>query len=180
VRIFTIGHSNHEFSKFVELLKSNDITTLVDVRTAPYSRYNPQFNKRRLEQELPRREIQYIFAGQYLGGRPSDPACYRRSSVPDENDDYVNEVDYSLVMQQAWFVKGINRLLELANMDTIAIMCAEEDPQNCHRHHLIARYIITKYPQFEIQHIRGDGCVYSVERVKQSLCNKEAKQLQLL
>jgi len=61
----------------LRLLEDNGIVLLVDVRTAPYSRYNPQFNKELLETVLARHGIQYAHAGKYLGGHPSDPTCYK-------------------------------------------------------------------------------------------------------
>jgi uncharacterized protein (DUF488 family) len=161
MRLFTIGHSVHSLDKFVHLLDENGIMTLVDVRTAPASRYQPQFNKANLEQLLPQHAIQYVFAGKYLGGRPSDPTCYKKRILPAEGADYLHEVDYPEVMNRTWFVKGIQRLLELADEQTAAIMCSEEDPALCHRHHLIAQYILHHCPEVSVQHIRGNGIVFS-------------------
>jgi uncharacterized protein (DUF488 family) len=69
-------------------------------------------------------------------------------------------VDYPEVMKRIWFIKGIQRLLELADEQTTAIMCSEEDPALCHRHHLIAKYILHEYPEVNVQHIRGNGIVF--------------------
>ncbi len=73
MKLLTIGHSNHTVEKFIRLLEDNRVMTLVDVRTSPASRYNPQFNKELLAASLDARYIQYVFAGKFLGGRPSDP-----------------------------------------------------------------------------------------------------------
>lgn len=89
MKLFTIGHSNHNLEKFIRLLEDNSINTLVDVRSAPYSRYNPQFNKEILESSLSQRTIQYAYAGKYLGGRPSDPSCYKSRELPKEGIDYL-------------------------------------------------------------------------------------------
>lgn len=161
MKLFTVGHSAHSLEKLVHLLDENGVMMLVDVRTTPASRYQPQFNKANLEQLLPQHYIQYVFAGKYLGGRPSDPTCYKRRVLPPEGADYLHEVDYPEVMKRVWFVKGIQRLLELADEQTTAIMCSEEDPAICHRHHLIAKYILREYPEVNVQHIRGDGIVFS-------------------
>ena len=115
MKLLTIGHSNHSLDKLIRLLEANGVMTLVDVRTAPASRYNSHFNKSNLEQELPRREIQYVFAGKFLGGRPSDPTCYKSRALPAEGAYYLHEVDYQEVMKRDWFVKGVTRLLEIAD-----------------------------------------------------------------
>jgi len=61
-------------------------------------------------------------------------------------------------MQREWFVRGIERLIEMAYEQTTVIMCSEEDPAHCHRHHLIAKYLLAEYPEIIVRHIRGDGC----------------------
>ena len=165
MKLLTIGHSNHGLEKFIRLLEENGVMTLVDVRSAPHSRHNPQFNKENLEQELPRREIQYVFAGRYLGGRPTDPTCYKNRQLPVEGADYLFEVDYPEVMKRDWFIKGVQRLLELADEQTTAIVCSEEDPAHCHRHHLIAKYLMREHPEVKVQHIRGDGKVFGAASI---------------
>jgi uncharacterized protein (DUF488 family) len=157
MRLFTIGHSNHNLEKFVQLLQDNGIMMVVDVRSAPYSRYVSHFNKGSLERELPRHGILYAFAGQDLGGRPSDPSCYKKGVVPTGKADYRHEVDYPAMMQREPFKEAIRHLLELAEQQATAILCSEEDPDRCHRHHLIARYLIAEHPEVSVQHIRGDG-----------------------
>ena len=183
MKLFTVGHSNHSFSEFVELLESNGILALVDVRTAPVSRYNPQFNQENLEHDLPEHGIEYAFAGQYLGGRPSDPACYKSRRLPAEGAegiDYLHEVDYSEVMKRTWFIKGIERLLEMADEQTTAIMCSEEDPAQCHRHHLIAKYLMDEHPDVKVMHIRGDGTVFGAASIRSSVNKSTAEQPPLL
>lgn len=160
MKLFTIGHSNHSLEKLLRLLDDNGIELLVDVRTAPYSRYNAQFNRESLEAALVRHGIEYAYAGKYLGGRPTDPTCYKSRTLPAEGTDYLHEVDYPEVMRREWFIKGMDRLLELADERRTAIMCSEEDPAACHRHHLIAAYLMDEHPHVEVQHIRADGSVY--------------------
>ena len=177
IKLFTVGHSNHSLDKFIRLLEDNGIMLLVDVRTAPHSRYNPQFNKENLEGVLPQHGIQYAFAGKYLGGRPSDPTCYKSRALPAEGADYLHQVDYPEVMKRIWFVQGIDRLLELADEQTTAIMCSEEDPAECHRHHMIARYLIAEHPEVDVRHIRGDGTIYRATSVSTTVDQPQAKQL---
>ena len=154
--------------------------TLVDVRSAPHSRYNPQLNKENLESVLPQRDIQYAWAGKYLGGRPSDPTCYKGQSLPPEGADYLHEVDYPEVMKRKWFVQGINRLLEMADEQTTAIMCSEENPAECHRHHLIAQYLMAEHPEVDVRHIRGDGTVFGAKSILTSVDKPVAEQPPML
>lgn len=179
MKLYTIGHSNHPIEKFVQLLEENSIMLLVDVRSAPYSRYNPQFNKENLANVLPEQMVEYAFAGKYLGGRPSDPSCYKSRVLPADETDFLHEVDYQEVMKRNWFRQGIIRLLELADENTTAIMCSEEDPAHCHRHHLIARFLLEEYPEVDVQHIRGDGAVYSAKSIHTSVDTPPAEQLPL-
>jgi len=179
MKLFTIGHSNHSLDKFIGLLERHGVVTLVDVRSAPYSRFNPQFNRKNLESALPQRGIGYVYAGQQLGGRPSDPGCYKSRTLPGKGADYPSELDYPEVMKRPWFVEGIERLLELADQQTTAIMCSEEDPSRCHRHHLIAQYLAAQHPDVDVQHIRRDGTVIDVRLLKGSANVPAVEQMRL-
>ena len=169
--VYTIGHSRHPIDKFLQLLAGHGIVQLLDVRSSPYSRFNPQFNKASLQLSLLNHNIQYIYAGTELGGRPRDPSCYKLGATPGKEKDYLKEVDYQVVMKRAWFITGIQQLLDLAKHDTTSIMCSEEDPSYCHRHHLIAAYLIRQYPDVTIFHIRKDGNLLNAKSI-QSLPNK--------
>jgi uncharacterized protein (DUF488 family) len=153
--VFTIGHSNHTEARFVALLGQHGIELLVDVRSAPYSRFNPHFNRDNLRLLLRETGVQYAFAGEKLGGRPTDPTCYRHDEVPDPGTNYLKEVDYVEVEKRAWYQEGITRLLELAARQRVVVMCSEEDPEACHRHHLIARTLLNR--GVNVLHIRQDG-----------------------
>jgi uncharacterized protein (DUF488 family) len=179
IKLYTIGHSNHSLDQFVRLLEENGVMTLVDVRSAPYSRYNPHFNRENLEAALRERDIQYAYAGKFLGGRPTDPACYRSRALPPEGADYLHEVDYPEVMKRDWFLKGIERLLELADEQTTAIMCSEENPAQCHRHHLIAKYLMANRPEVKVSHIRSDGTVYGASSITETVHAPTSEQLSL-
>ena len=179
IKLYTIGHSNQSLDRFIHLLEDNGIMTLVDVRSAPYSRYNPHFNKENLESALREHDIQYAYAGKFLGGRPTDPTCYKSRTLPAEGADYLHEVDYPEVMKREWFIKGIERLLELADEQTTAIMCSEENPAQCHRHHLIAKYLMTKHPEVTVKHIRADGTVYSAAALTETVDAPTSEQLSL-
>lgn len=176
MKLYTIGHSNHNIEKFISLLDENGIALLVDVRSSPYSRYNPQFNKENLATVLPQHEIQYTYAGKYLGGRPSDPTCYKNKVLSAGEADYLHLVDYPEVMKRKWFIRGVERLLELADEQTSVIMCSEENPAECHRHHLIAKFIMDKYPEVNIRHIRGNGTVFGAASILISVYKPEVEQ----
>ena len=179
MKLYTIGHSNHNIGEFIKLLEANSIMLLVDVRSAPYSRYNPHFNKENLQQILFQQDIQYAYAGKYLGGRPIDPSCYKGGQIPEEGADYLHEVDYPEVMRKNWFIKAIERLLELADQDLTTIMCSEEDPALCHRHHLIAKYLSEVYPELDVLHIRGGGNILNARSILASVNKESADQLRL-
>ena len=179
MKLYTIGHSNHSSLDFIKLLEENGIMQLVDVRSAPYSRYNPQFNKESIANELSQHDIQYAYAGKFLGGRPTDPACYKQKKIPEGGVDYLHEVDYPEVMKRSWFVQGIDRLLEMADQDLTAIMCSEEDPALCHRHHLIARYLIDVHPEVHVLHIRGNGKIFNAMSLHASVEKESGDQLSL-
>jgi len=153
--IYTIGHSNTPAGRIIDLLRQHEIEVLVDVRSSPYSQYNPQFNRETFEQALKQAGLVYKYAGEYLGGRPKDPTCYKNGQLPDGHADYLHLVDYPAVMTKDFFRKGIQRLLALAETGRVAVMCSEEDPAQCHRHHLIGRYLVQQ--GLTVVHIRGDG-----------------------
>jgi len=177
MKLLTIGHSNHSLDRLAGLLKAHGVRTLVDVRTAPYSRYHVQFNKGALEQGLGQYGVAYVFEGESLGGRPSDPTCYKSGVLPSEDTDYLQEVKYPEVMKRPWFVRGIQRLLDLAMRELTVILCSEEDPAKCHRHHLIARYLMAECPDVEVEHIRGDGSLMPARKVADN--KPESRQLSL-
>jgi uncharacterized protein (DUF488 family) len=177
IRLHTIGHGNRSLSEFTHLLKENGIDLVVDVRSSPYSRYNPQYNKENLEFSLKEVNIQYIFKGKQLGGRPTDPSCYKSRTIPSEETDYLHEVDYREVMKRDWFRKGIDHLLELAQEVSVAIMCSEEDPAHCHRHHLIAKFIMESFPEdVEVFHIREDNVVFNANQIQKSVSEEKGQQ----
>ena len=176
MKLYTIGHSNHPFSALVGLLNEREIVNLVDVRTDPYSRYNPQFNKETLEYELPRHKIRYLYMGKVLGGRPDDPKLYKHRAPGSGQVDFLHEVDYPQIMRRDWFQQSIRELLDLAELDNSAILCSEENPAECHRHHLIAKYIMENFPEVEVRHIRGDGQEYSAKSVLKSVNDPPAVQ----
>ena len=172
--LYTIGHSTLVMDDFLALLKENYIQVLIDVRSQPYSRFNPQYNRESFKHAMAYANIEYIFAGEYLGGRPGDPTCYKDDVVPDGKADYLKLVDYAEVMKRDWYQRGIQRLLEIASERQIVIMCSEEDPMGCHRHHLIAQTLLKQ--GIPVWHIRSDGRVEEAKPLPEKI---ESQQLSL-
>jgi uncharacterized protein (DUF488 family) len=145
--IYTIGHSKHPIDRFIALLQQHDIDALADVRSTPYSRFNPQFNKEKLQTALAAVGIRYVFLGEELGARTKDPSCY----------DAEGRVSYTKLAQTAPFRKGIERLLTGMQQHRIAIMCAEREPLDCHRTILVSREL--ERAGVPVTHIRHDGAL---------------------
>jgi uncharacterized protein (DUF488 family) len=125
--IFTIGYGDRNIESFTAVLQQYQIAYLIDVRTAPYSKFKPDFSKERLERALAHVGIRYLFLGDQLGGRPSDPDCYT-------ND----KVDYEKIKSKAWYQEGIGRLQNAFQQQRrVALMCSEGKPENCHRSKLL-------------------------------------------
>src|SRR5438552_11646403 len=120
--VFTIGHSNLELATFVALLKQHGIQAVADVRSSPYSQHNPQFNREPLQRALSEQGISYVFLGQELGARRSEPECYVNGRA-----------DYSLIAQTTAFRRGLDRIIQGSAKMRVAMMCAEKDPLDCHR-----------------------------------------------
>ena len=142
--LYTIGHSNHTIEKFVDLLKQHKIEVVADVRSAPYSRYCPQFNKDILAARLEAAGVGYMFLGKELGGRPDDSSCYENGRV-----------NFGLIAERKEFREGLQKLLAKGSKYRVAIMCAEKDPLDCHRAILVCGSL--KGESIRIKHILGDG-----------------------
>lgn len=154
-KIYTVGHSNKTDLEFIDLLKKYQIDTVVDVRSSPYSRFVPQFNQNKLSQTLTSYGIDYKFLGNCLGGRPKDPACYKNGTLPEGKANYLELVDYREVAKRDFYKQGIHNLVNIAKDHRTVVLCSEEDPNRCHRKHLITKTLIEL--GVTISHIRGNG-----------------------
>jgi uncharacterized protein (DUF488 family) len=143
--LYTIGHSNQTIGEFLTLLARHDIEALVDVRSAPYSRYVPHFNKRELQQAIQDAGLRYVYLGRELGGRPDDPALY----------DDEGHARYDLIAETEIFNASLERLKTGVASYQVAIMCSEEDPTDCHRRLLVGR--VMRRDGYRVLHIRGHG-----------------------
>lgn len=142
--VFTIGHSTHTQESFIALLRQHRITALGDVRSTPYSRANPQFNREVLRKVLRRCGIVYVFLGKELGGRSEDPACYEHGKVR-----------YDRLARTELFRHGLERVQEGMKKYRLALMCAEKEPLECHRTILVARHLAAL--GLDVEHIHVDG-----------------------
>lgn len=150
-KIYTVGHSNHSIEKFIGLLSANGVTAIADVRSQPFSRRNPQFNKERLAATLAQHGIAYVFLGRELGARSEDPACYKDGRV-----------QYARLAASPIFKSGIERVLAGSQKYRLALMCAEKEPLDCHRTLLVCRAL--DQVGVSIAHILADATVEPQEK----------------
>jgi uncharacterized protein (DUF488 family) len=149
--VWTVGHSNHDFGVFAGLIASEGIEYLVDVRSYPYSRFAPQFNRDDLQQAIGRAGIRYLYLGEELGGRPTR----------DEHYDAHGHALYGPMSEDPSFRAAIRRVLDGAGKHRLALVCSEGEPRNCHRRLLVGR-VLTDHG-VELRHILPDGAL-AVER----------------
>jgi uncharacterized protein (DUF488 family) len=154
--LFTIGHSDHAAGVFIDLLRQHGVNALTDVRSSPYSRRYPQFNREALAADAERAGIRYVFLGAELGARRSEPDCYEDGKAR-----------YPLIARSPLFAQGLERVRQGAEKYRIALMCAEKDPLTCHRAILVCRHLRDSISP--IQHIREDGRLESHEELESRL-----------
>ena len=147
-RVLTVGHSTQSLEEFLSLLSPNGVTVIADVRSTPFSRFTPYFNRDVLRAALVRRGIGYVFLGNELGARSEDKNCYVQGRV-----------QYSLLAKTSLFQAGIDRVILGAATERIALMCAEKDPLDCHRTILISRSLVAC--GIGVDHILANGSIES-------------------
>lgn len=145
--LWSIGHSNHSIERFLALLGEHQIALLADVRTMPYSRHWPQFNRGDLERGLRAGGVEYLFLGRELGGKPEDPALRGPHGLP----------DYDAIAATPRYQEGLARLTAAGAARRVAFMCSEGDPAHCHRERLVARSL--RALGWRVHHILGDGTI---------------------
>jgi uncharacterized protein (DUF488 family) len=143
--VYTIGHSSHSFETFAGLLSGHGIEVVVDTRSAPYSKFAPQFDRAALQRDLTQSGIKYLFLGAELGGRPRGDDYYDASG----------RVLYGKRTSDSAFQNGIERLERGMTQFRVALMCGEEDPAHCHRRLLVGRVLLER--GHNLLHIRADG-----------------------
>jgi uncharacterized protein (DUF488 family) len=143
--VLTIGHSTHPVEQLLSLLQQHGVQVLVDVRSQPYSRFAHQFNRENLQPVVTNAGLRYLFLGEELGGRQLGRITLLQERL----------AAYERLAEAPQFQRGLDRVLAEAESRTVAILCAEEDPTECHRRVWVARGLRERGAT--VQHIRGDG-----------------------
>lgn len=153
IPIYTIGYGSRSITELIEVLHQHEIAYLIDVRSAPYSRYKPEFSKAPLANELERHNIRYVFMGDTLGGRPDDETCYVNGKV-----------DYEKVKATEFYQRGIERLhTAFTQQQSVVLMCSEGKPEECHRCKLIGTTLTTQ--NIRVIHIDENGEQMTQEQI---------------
>jgi uncharacterized protein (DUF488 family) len=164
--IYTLGHSTHPLTYFLSLLRENNVNCLIDVRSIAASSYNPQYSKEPLSNFLKNNEIIYMHLPEEFGARHTDP------DLLDEK----GKVDFTKVRKSWNFKNGVGRLWAGINKGyTIALMCSESDPFDCHRFSMIT--VALQQDGFQVLHIMKDKTLKTTSDLEQQLLKKYALQL---
>lgn len=144
--LLTVGHSNHRLSHFIELVCTHGVGVIADVRSSPYSKFNPQFNQPLLKSALKESGITYLFLGKELGARRSEPECYKDGRTV-----------YDRIGKTTAFGEGLTEIRNRVQGEDLALMCAEHDPITCHRTILVCHAL--RHDRMNIKHILKDGSI---------------------
>ena len=154
--IFSLGHSTQQLERFISLLIKHKIDVVADVRSSPFSRFNPQFNRESLADGLRSAGVKYVFFGKELGARANDPSCYINGKV-----------QYARLAAREEFKSAIARL-KLGSIDhRIALVCAEKEPLDCHRTILVSQALAKD--GLQVNHIHLDGSLETHEAALERL-----------
>lgn len=165
---FTIGYGDYPIDRFIPFLQNVSIDAIIDVRSSPYSRFNPHFNREILENSLSRSDIGYHYMGDKIGGRYSDSGLL----YPD------GTVNYKKVQNTEKFQEGIAELLSIISSGKpVALMCAEKEPERCHRFALISPVLQSK--GISVIHIRPDMKLQANEDLERELIDSFFDTLQV-
>lgn len=155
--ILTVGYGKLSIDEFCGLLHKRKVTYLVDVRSRPYSKYQPDYSRESIEQTLQQCGIKYVFMGELLGGMPSDPDCYQNGKV-----------SYEDCRTKSFHKAGIARLRRAWEQKLpIAVMCACGKPQLCHRSKLIGVSLLSE--GIPVLHMDDEGQVCTQEDIAEKL-----------
>lgn len=154
--IFTIGHSNLDIINFINLLLANKIELVIDVRSAPFSKMYPHFNRDSIESSLKHNLIKYLYFGDSIGGRSKNTGDYLKGRIL-----------YRKLAEKPEYISSIKKVIEIATKHRIVLMCSEKEPLECHRTLLVSRSI----EMFEVKvlHIHGSGKIESQNETLQRL-----------
>lgn len=156
LKVLTIGHSTHQYERFLALLRGAGVTAVADVRTAPFSRYSPHFNREQIRCKLRLDGIAYAFLGQQLGGRPQNRISYCNGIA-----------DYEKMATTGEFKAGLDRILDGAKRYRIVLMCSEHDPLDCHRCLLVGRALAEQ--DVQVDHILHNATAIDHAEIEERL-----------
>ncbi len=162
VEVLTIGHSTLPYERFLALLRKAAVTAVADVRTSPFSRHFPHFNRDVLRDELRQDSIAYVFLGEELGGRPKDKRFFCDGVA-----------DYEKMAETEEFARGLDRVIEGAKKYRIAMMCSEHDPLDCHRCLLVGRALRAR--GIAVRHILTGGNTIDHPQIEAKLMEMSGK-----
>jgi uncharacterized protein (DUF488 family) len=161
--ILSIGQGRHSLPSLLLQLQGRRTAYIVDVRSTPYSRHEPEFAREYLERNLKDGPLKYIYMGDLLGGRPADPDCYTDGRV-----------DYSKVRTRDFFVRGVDRLQTAYDKGlTICLLCSEAQPSQCHRSKLIGEELAAR--AINVVHLLPDGAETTQRAVMSELAQGQAE-----
>lgn len=166
--LFSIGHSTHEIEAFISLLRRHEIQAVADVRSSPYSKHSPQFNREVLDVALRNVGICYVFLGRELGARRVEDACQ-----------VGGQAKYDQIARLPIFRRGLERILQETAHHRVTLMCAESDPIMCHRTILVCRELRRICPSLEIAHVLQDGTIERQQTCERRLVDLHRLQPQL-
>ncbi|OCB00247.1 DUF488 family protein [Clostridium beijerinckii] len=159
--IYTIGHSNYSIEKLIDMLKTYDIDTVVDIRGIPYSKYNVQYNKETIAETLKKEGFIYIYMAKELAAQRQDKNSYNKEGYS----------DFEKVIMEEDFLRGIERLKTGCQKGyNIALLGAMQDPIRCHRSILVGRSL--RENGFNVKHILDDYTFASQEKIEEKLLSK--------
>lgn len=161
--ILSLGHSTLAYEEFLSLLRGAGATAVADVRTSPYSRHFPQFNRETLQAELRADGVAYVFLGKELGGRPTGSDFYCEGVA-----------DYEKMAATETFRQGLDRVVAGSNKYHIALMCSERHPLDCHRCLLVGRELLRR--GVDTQHILANGSIETQSQIEDLLLENSGRK----
>ena len=161
MEIFAIGHSNYPYDKLIEMIKKYGIDCVVDIRETPYSKYNTQYNREVLRENLKSSGFTYVYMGHEFGAKRQTKESY--------NDD--GYADFEKVIKEESFLKGIERITKGLQMGyKIVLLGAMQEPIRCHRSIMLGKYLNEK--GFDVKYIMHEGNIVNQDHIEEDLLNK--------
>lgn len=142
--IYAIGYGNRNINIFLSLIKEYGIDLVLDVRSNPVSRFNPEYRRDILSNTLARERVQYRYMGAELGGKPKSKEYYKNGKL-----------DYGFIKESSLYKDGIAHVKQLAENNTVCLMCCELRPDICHRKTLIGASLLEE--NINVLHINERG-----------------------